>query len=116
MSFYDEFWPALPTRTKMNPAHPEDDDFYDPGQIAYVFQKDDGKYRVWTSFGLVSGPYPNDELLQVGDYVSFRHDQTDKILAHGAKCIGIKDYGGPEGEGWEQGEIPDRKMAHWVAK
>jgi hypothetical protein len=98
--------PVLPTKTKMNPRDPSGAEFYDGDQVAYVMKRtDDGVYRLVTSFGRLKA-------WGVGTVHKLTHDQTggkfgDFIVE------GVANFKTPS---QNRGEIPNKKLAHWVVK
>jgi len=98
---------ALPTRTSMNPAHPETAEYYDPHQTAYILFKSDGSRsrptRVYTSFGGFA--------VVIGDTMDLYHDQSGGYLGR-YDVVGIKHFASGE----SAGTIPDAKIKHCVAK
>jgi hypothetical protein len=101
----------LPTQTRMNPASPETADYYEKDQFAYVVEKLDWAgqpsktYRVLTSFGDLG------EAWKIGTSHEIHHDQTFRNLGF-FKVVGTHDYK----TGTKAGEVPDKKLAHWVFK
>lgn len=95
----------LPTGAYMNPCRPEDAEYFDPGQVAYVMQNAYGKRRVWTSFGDLG------EKWNVGTFHNARHDQTFRDLGL-FKVIGKVVFK----TGVVDGTVPNRKLAHGVFK
>jgi hypothetical protein len=92
---------ALPTGATMNPASRETATYYDADQTAYVLQNRDGKYRVFTSFGSFNW--------NLNDRKDFVHDQTGRDLGTWL-VVGIITPTSTDGQ------IPNRKISHWVAK
>lgn len=94
----------LPTHTTMNPAHPEDAEYYNDRQVAYVVKNvDTGTLRCLTSYGIIDW--------DLGFVTNIHHDQTGRHLGT-FKVIGIRDFA----MDYRKGEIPNRKLAHWVFK
>lgn len=99
----------LPTGTKMNPVHPEDAQYYDQGQVAYVMKHSSGALRLFTSFGQLGNYGPGN--WSIGTYHEVHHDQTLRN-AGVFQVIGQADFR----TGTKTGEVPDKKLAHWVFK
>lgn len=98
---------TLPTGKTMNPSNPDDAFYFDPGQVAYVIKNDDtGKLAVFTSFGHLGSDF------DLGKVNEHRHDQTFRSLGW-FKVIGIVEF---KENGVALGEIPNRKIKHWVCK
>lgn len=98
---------ALPTQTSMNPVHPEDADYFDEGQVAYIlFKTSEARTRptrIFTSFGELG--------VSIDDEVKLVHDQTGANLGT-YRVAGIADYR----NGYAVGLVPDIKIKHCVAK
>ena len=98
----------LPTRSKMNPRHPETAQFYDQGQVAYVMRHvDSGALRLFTSFGDLGSAWA------MGTVHLVHHDQTLRS-AGWFEVVGKRDF--RTGEDDVVGEVPDKALAHWVFK
>jgi hypothetical protein len=94
----------LPTGAFMNPSRPEDAEYFDPGQVAYIVQ-DGSKFRVWTSFGDLG------EKWNIGTFHDAKHDQTFRRLGY-FKVIGKAVFA----TGEKTGNVPNRKLSHCVFK
>jgi hypothetical protein len=110
MSYVNRAAALLPTGTRMNPSKPDDAEYFDPGQTAYVVrpahQSATGGEKVFTSFGNCG------ESWKIGTIHEVEHDQTGRF--QGAfQVIGIASF---DGIRVTQGEVPDRKLPHWVFK
>lgn len=101
MSKHKELY-VLPTKTRMNPQNPKENEFYDKDQVAYIVPRD-GSYRTITSFGKLD--------IEVGDVVSVIHDQSGARLGL-VTVVGRKVFS----NGNTQGEVPDHAVGHWVVK
>jgi hypothetical protein len=95
----------LPTGTKMNPMDPKDATYYDEGQVAYVVESEDGKFKVLTSFGSLGSDWA------VGRCHEIHHDQTFRNFGF-FTVTGIRNYKTSE----VTGEVPSKKLPHWVFK
>lgn len=91
------------TNTKMNPAHPEDNDFYEREQVAYVLRRDNGRLLVATSFGSLQ--------LEVSKRYDFHHDQSRRFMGC-LEVIGVKSFS----TGEVLGDAPDQPVPHFVFK
>lgn len=110
MSYMDRYLrqssALLPTGTRMNPAQPDGAKFFESDQYAYVVKNvDTGALRVLTSFGHVG------EAWEVGTLHSIHHDQSLRHLGYW-EVVGTHDYK----TGVTTGEVPDKKLGHWVFK
>lgn len=94
----------LPTGTKINPAFPQQAEYFDTDQTAFVV-RDGEKTRVWTSFGDFG------ESWAVGTSHIAHHDQTLRRLGY-FTVIGKVNFA----TGEKTGEIPNRKLPHDVFK
>ena len=97
---------AGPTKTRMNPSAPEEAEFYDSAAIIHVIEDanpEKTRVRCWTTFG---GPG-----MEVGEESEFRHGWDGGSLLGWWRCIGTVHT-----DGTTEGEIPDRRLPHWVAK
>jgi len=97
---------AGPTKTRMNPSAPEDAEFYDPTATIHVIEgvyPTRGRGRIFTYHG---GPG-----MSVGDERQFRHGWDGGSSLGWWRCVGTVHT-----DGTTEGEIPDRRMPHWVAK
>lgn len=100
---------AGPTKTKMNPRDREVAEFFDPTLTVHVVE-DTERYgntestRTWvfTTYGV---------LMEVGESDEFRHGWDGPRLLGYFRCIGTV-----HADGRIEGEVPDRKLPHWVAK
>ncbi len=97
----------LPTRTKMNPAHPKTATFHDPGAVGFIVIADDNPkaLRILTTFGTFDD-------YALGAKLDMRHDQT------GAR-LGIATVVGRRGMKWDgkqEGIVPDKPIPHYVFK
>jgi hypothetical protein len=96
---------AGPTKTRMNPHLREEADYYDPGQTTYIVEDTDPeKNRVWayTSFG---------SIMELGDVDEFRHGWDGPRYLGTFRCIGVVHT-----DGRTEGDVPARRLPHWVAK
>jgi hypothetical protein len=93
---------ALPTGTRINPATGEGE-YADDDQAHYIIDVGGGRLRDFTSFGSFD--------LNIDDRVNFMHDQTRRELAFQATVIGIRFANGQT-----FGQVPDKRIPHWVAK
>lgn len=94
----------LPTHCSMNPARPEDAEYYDLGQVAMILQKP-GRTRptrVATSFGAAE---------TLGSQLECYHDQTGAYLGR-YTVVGFHVFE----TGERAGIVPDRKFNHSVYK
>jgi hypothetical protein len=89
--------------TKINPASPADAEYYDAGQVAYVLERPSGSRVVATSFGSLR--------LTVGSRYDFHHDQSRRAMGL-LQVIGTVEFA----TGITEGEIPDKKLPHFVFK
>ncbi len=94
----------LPTGQRMNPSHPQDAEYFDPGQVAYIV-RDGEKIRVWTSFGDLG------ERWALGTNHIAKHDQTLRTLGF-FTVIGKVVFA----TGEKIGVVPNRKLSHCVFK
>lgn len=104
----------LPTGQTMNPASPQDAMFFDAEATMIVVRKmnmaigevDDkaSALRVFTTFGGV------DDEWTIGTRHYIQHDQTMRDLGQ-FKVVGIALP-----DGTTSGEVPSRKIKHWVFK
>jgi hypothetical protein len=96
----------LPTSTKMNPVCPIDAPYYDRGQFAYVMKHlASGALRLFTSFGDLGSDWA------IGTVHEVHHDQTLRSAGE-FQVIGKTDFGSHTATG----QVPDKKLAHWVFK
>lgn len=98
----------LPTKCTMNPVHPEDAEYFDEGQVAYVMQRTDKPRTRPTEVATSFGPFDPDAL---GREVEVRHDQTNAYLGT-YTVVGVTDFR----TGHYVGLVPDRKLNHRVFK
>jgi len=93
----------LNTNTKINPAAPESAEYFGKNQVAYVI-KINGKLRVATSYSLLS-------YFPLGSRREFCADQSRRNLGFGT-IVGIASFA----TGSSVGNVPSKKLAHWVFK
>lgn len=105
MTYNTDSWAILDSCTKMNPAQPQDAEYYDAGQVAYILERESGRRLVATSFGSFN------EDLAIGKSQKFHHDQSGRTMGH-LRIIGIATFA----TGATEGEVPDRKLPHFVFK
>lgn len=99
---------ALPTGETMNPAQPEQDEYYAADLTAYVlFKVNEARTRptrVFTSYGCIDG-------WKIGTIIHLQHDQTGAYLGE-YRITGIRDYA----TGESAGDVPSMRIKHCVAK
>lgn len=95
----------LSTGTSINPASPESAEFYDKGQFAYVLQRENGKLIVATSFGSLGSEW------RLGTWHDFHADQSRRALG-AMEVVGTADFS----TSVNHGEVPNRKLPHYVFK
>ena len=94
----------LNTGSRINPARPDDAEYFDARLVAYVVRRND-KLSVITSFGSLSDAW------QVGTIHEVHADQSRRRLGY-AEVVGIKDFA----TGAAAGAVPNSKLSHWVFK
>lgn len=99
---------ARPTSTSMNPSAPEGAEYFDHGQTIYILNVGTAaapKLRAWTTFGSLN--------IDVNARHEVISDQTGRSLAgwRGAEIVGTRCA-----DGEIFGDVPNRKLPHWVAK
>lgn len=101
----------LPTGTTMNPSKPETAEYFDPSQTAIIVTKDgsaDPKdLRVLTTFGDPGAAWG------IGTHHEIHHDQTRRYLGT-FTVVGTRNFSQDLLGGI--GNVPDRKIKHWVFK
>lgn len=104
---YDSGASLLPTGKTINPSDPTDAYYYHAEQICYVVADivNVKKLRALTSFGGFGNGWA------LGTVHSIRHDQTWRNLGT-YKVIGIASFE----DGSIVGEVPAKKIPHWVFK
>jgi hypothetical protein len=102
----NDSWAILDSHTKINPAKPQDAEFYDAGQTAYILQRPSGRRIVATTFG---GRF--DEMY-VRSIHEFHHDQSRRSMGE-LLIIGVVSFSDPSDT---EGEIPDQPLPHFVFK
>lgn len=103
---------ALPTGTNVNVAKGEGEYFEHGTQRHNILRLPGGQYRDLSGYG--SDNYDLDAPYQfkVGDTVHAHHDQLGGNLTDmGATVVGIRH---PDGS--TEGDVPDKKIPHWVLK
>ena len=88
---------VLSTRNKMNPSNPEESEYYNEQQIAYIFDTSRGPVVI-TSFGALPG-------FDVGEV-----KELEKL--GWSTIIGTHDFSSNKTEG----EVPNKPLNHWVFK
>jgi hypothetical protein len=106
----------LPTGATINPAAPQGAEYYDKDQVAYIVRKvgrstgavlpEANALRVLTSYGNLGGAW------MVGTRHNAQHDQTGRDLGR-FEVVGVVTFADPAAA---TGEIPGRKVKHWVFK
>lgn len=106
---------TLPTRTNANPTDIDSWTYgADDGVIGYVLGFNKSR-RLFTSYGTLPG------FVLGGDLHEFHHDQTCRTLGFW-KVVGIVRVTKSEIAGLKtttlifEGEVPNRKLSHWVCK
>lgn len=98
----------LPTSTNINPSKPIGAEYFQSGQTLLIIQDGD-KVRCATSFGQPTG-------WAVGTKHECHHDQAGYRLGY-FEVIGLVDCQGDTADEWIAiGEVPNRKIPHWVFK
>lgn len=104
---------VLHSDTRMRPLSPQDNEFYEKDQVAYVVrQTEGGGIKIITSFGHLGAGY------EVGNIVRLIADQTGRRMGD-HRVIGIIDfstgirYRSPYLESWKS---VNKKLRHYVVK
>jgi hypothetical protein len=97
----------LPTGELMNPSKPTTAMYYDEDAVGYIARKvgDVAPSRVLTSFGR------SNDSWAIGTQHTIIHDQTHRDMGR-YEVVGFIDFK----SGQQMGQVPDRKLRHWVFK
>ena len=105
MPYNRDSYAILNSNTTINPADPAGAEYYDAGQVAYILERESGRKVVATSFGTLSDD------LAVGKRQGFHHDQSQRSMGL-LTVTGIVTFA----DGSTLGDIPDKKLPHFVFK
>ena len=92
---------AKATGTRMNPTHPEQAYNWDPRDTILVVQNE-GIFRIWTM------RTPPVDAPQLGANEEIINADNDRFLGY------FRVVGRVLQDGTTEGEIPDKKIAHWI--
>lgn len=95
----------LPTRTFINPFSPAGATYYDEDQTILVVR---GAPNPWTTRALTT--FGSGSPFMIGDTMEIHHDQTLKRVGL------VRIIGRVERDKALHGDVPDRKIPHWVFK
>jgi hypothetical protein len=98
----------LPTKTRINLTEPDQAEYYDVEQVAYVFRGGiEGQDRIFvaTSHGSLGKEF------DVGTIHTCKHDQSGGCFGQ-FTVIGVQFFK----TGAKRGETPERKVPHYVFK